>query len=1010
MATASTAPDKVKVTSGDTARGYLDAKLAVGSGLSKTVVTPGGDETLRVDITTISAAQHGVQTDPSLHAVATPALNGFMSAADKAKLDALITNPVPDTRNLIAGAGLTGGGDLTADRTFNVVAADASIVVGANDVAVGVLQSDASHGARGGGTQHTVATVVLAGFMSAADKVKLDGIETGAEVDDKDVLVSANDTAPGFLLGKIVGGTGITVSELNDGGDEDLEIAFTGTTTDELVGVTAADTAPGYLEAKIVPGDGLTRTIVNPAADEDYRLDVALTADGQHGVRGGGTQHAVATGAVAGFMSAADKLKLDGIASGATVDDRRLLVSANDSTAAFLLSKLTAGAGITLTELNDGANESVEISAPGSTTDELVTVTGADTTPGTLDSKIVPGDGLTRTVLNPAADEDYQLDVALTDDSQHGARGGGTQHALATGVLHGFMDMSDFTKLAGIEAGAEVNDVFSVFGRVGAVVAVAGDYTAGEVTFVPDGDIAATDVQAAIVEVRDDTDTKLSGKVDTTTQVIAGAGLTGGGALSSDVTLNVIANADGSIVVNADDILVGVLATDAQHGVRGGGTQHAVATGATAGFMSASDKTSLDALVVTDGGQVSSLTLTGLFNTILNLNQTTGTSPVTVDLAPVVNLVSLATAYLNGPTIPVSSVPVELNNDGTSLTNMLFDDTFTTGGAFIGGGILSSGTVTYNSGTFIWALMQESKVYRAAVGPGFAAFTLFNALPAIENLGNFDLVSAIVLNVGVQHRRITSGTSVVAQTIGLSYAAQARTTVSGAVLTYSVGMTAVQFAPKFSTVAGSTVNMGTLRAVQCVEPAAALFQPSAGTENMTAYYGLDFPNMTFGGASATISVIRSQLNTGTNKRFLDHTGNAVSRLRGHLQFDVDAFGVILGASLDVLMRWQAAGHLSFFGFGPNSDLQISSPSLNRFDFDAGGAGAGRFDFTCATFFVSGGRAQFDSIVDLNMPVALGGGAAATLGTIGGSGPTTAAQAQWVQIEVNGVNHWIAAWT
>lgn len=42
--------------------------------------------------------------------------------------------------------------------------------------------------------------------------------------------------------------------------------------------------------------------------------------------------------------------------------------------------------------------------------------------------------------------------------------------------------------------------------------------------------------------------------------------------------------------------------------------------------------------------------------------------------------------------------------------------------------------------------------------------------------------------------------------------------------------------------------------------------------------------------------------------------------------------------------------------------------------------------------------------------ALGGGSSATLGTIGGSGPTTAAQAQWIKITVDGVDHWVPAWT
>lgn len=75
---------------------------------------------------------------------------------------------------------------------------------------------------------------------------------------------------------------------------------------------------------------------------------------------------------------------------------------------------------------------------------------------------------------------------------------------------------------------------------------------------------------------------------------------------------------------------------------------------------------------------------------------------------------------------------------------------------------------------------------------------------------------------------------------------------------------------------------------------------------------------------------------------------------------------------------------------------ISNPS--------GGAGVN------AALWLTAGRARFDGPVDINNGIALGGGAAATLGTIGGAGPTAAAQAQWVQIEVGGVNHWIPAWT
>lgn len=78
----------------------------------------------------------------------------------------------------------------------------------------------------------------------------------------------------------------------------------------------------------------------------------------------------------------------------------------------------------------------------------------------------------------------------------------------------------------------------------------------------------------------------INGKAEKTVSITAGAGLTGGGDLSASRTINVAANPDGSIIVNADDIQVGALATDTQHGNRGGGLLHAIATEETAGFMS----------------------------------------------------------------------------------------------------------------------------------------------------------------------------------------------------------------------------------------------------------------------------------------------------------------------------------------------------------------------------------------------------------------------------------------
>lgn len=88
----------------------------------------------------------------------------------------------PVTRNLTAGNGLVGGGDLSADRTFAVGAnADGSITVNADDIQVGVLATDGQHGSRGGGSQHALAVANgAAGFLSGADKDKLDQLSPGS--------------------------------------------------------------------------------------------------------------------------------------------------------------------------------------------------------------------------------------------------------------------------------------------------------------------------------------------------------------------------------------------------------------------------------------------------------------------------------------------------------------------------------------------------------------------------------------------------------------------------------------------------------------------------------------------------------------------------------------------------------------------------------------------------------------------------------------------------------------
>lgn len=271
------------------------------------------------------------------------------------------------------------------------------------------------HGDLAGGSLHDVVTTSVAGFMSAADKVKLDSI-----------AASGDDT---------VAGAGLTE---------------TGSTIDVVAN------ADGSM-------------VINA---NDIQVGI-LATDAQHGSRGGGSQHSVATGGAAGFMSAADKTKLDAIEA------------ASDNT--------LGGAGLTKT---------------GSTLNVIANADGS--------------------IIANA--NDIQVGV-LASDAQHGSRGGGSQHSVATTSVAGFLSAADKTKLDAVEAAAD--------------------------------------------------------------NTLGGAGLTKTGS-----TLNVIANADGSIVANANDIQVGILASDAQHGTRGGGTQHSAVTTSTNGFMIAADKVKVNDLAL----------------------------------------------------------------------------------------------------------------------------------------------------------------------------------------------------------------------------------------------------------------------------------------------------------------------------------------------------------------------------------------------------------------------------
>lgn len=150
---------------------------------------------------------------------------------------------------------------------------------------------------------------------------------------------------------------------------------------------------------------------------------------------------------------------------------------------------------------------------------------------------------------------------------------------LATTKLFRFLD-SGVLNIAGVAAGLTI----AAFGAGVVHASSAGVFSSSLVVDADVHDVAWGKLTGA--------PTTLAGfgitdAVVSSRNLTAGAGLTGGGTLAADRTFAVGANADGSIAVNADDIQVGILATDAQHGTRGGGTLHAAVTNAAAGFAPA---------------------------------------------------------------------------------------------------------------------------------------------------------------------------------------------------------------------------------------------------------------------------------------------------------------------------------------------------------------------------------------------------------------------------------------
>ncbi len=288
------------------------------SGLYKVAVDARGHVSGAVAVGKSDITGLGIPAQDTTYVPATAGEDGLMSAADKAKLDAVA-----------AGANAYVHPAYTARESglYRVAVDDSGHVSNAAEV----VKSDITAlGIPGQDTTYDPATAEAAGLMSAADKAKLDAVEAGANA-----YVHPAYTAWESGLYKVTVDERGHVSTAAAVGKADitaLGIPGQDTTypeaTDEAAGLmTAADKAKldniaAGANAYVHPGhtampSGLYRVTVDDKGHVSAAVAAVKADITALGIPGEDTTYSPATQSTDGLMSASDKGKLDGIDAGA---------------------------------------------------------------------------------------------------------------------------------------------------------------------------------------------------------------------------------------------------------------------------------------------------------------------------------------------------------------------------------------------------------------------------------------------------------------------------------------------------------------------------------------------------------------------------------------------------------------------------------------------------------------------------------------------------------------------
>ena len=410
---------------------------------------------------TIGDTRHGARSGGSLHADATPSVSGFMSATDKDKLDGVAPNADVTDASSVAAAGAVMETDYVAKGDL-LVATGAStpvpLTVGADGQVLTVDSSEAS-GVKWAAVPGTGDVV---GPATSTDTALARFSGTGGDLlADSSVLLDGSGNLSGInniTLTGTVDGRDLSV----DGADLDAHIGSTsnphstslanlGSGSLANLNTVVSDATLGGLTST-APQDVHGSTPAVGTSPEAARADHVHA----HGDLGGGSLHANATDTVAGFMSAADKDKLDDIAPNADVTDATSVAAAGAVMEADYLAKgdllVATGAG-SPTPISVGSNGQVLVadSSEASGVKWDTPASGIDTPGTTTNTALVRWDGVAGEGL---------LDSSVLLDGSNNLSG--INNITLTGTVDGRDVSVDGAKLDTVATNADVTNATTV--------------------------------------------------------------------------------------------------------------------------------------------------------------------------------------------------------------------------------------------------------------------------------------------------------------------------------------------------------------------------------------------------------------------------------------------------------------------------------------------------------------------------------------------------------------------